>query len=161
MIGISSDAQFRRLCSALGHEEWAIDPRFHANPDRVANVDALESLIGDVLRTQPRSHWVALFDQCDIANDPIQSPSQVLEDAQAAALGVFNQVNLTGEQPFVLPRLPIGLSMTPPAFQGPPPSVGEHGRAILLEAGYSEQEIEDLIRAGACAIPTAKSGDRA
>ena len=43
MIGISSDAQFRRLCSALGHPEWANDPRFRANPERVANVDDLRS----------------------------------------------------------------------------------------------------------------------
>ena len=96
---------------------------------------------------------MALFDKNDIANDPIQSPGQVLEDPQAAALGLFSQINLTGEQPIVLPRLPIGLSLTPPAFQGPPPGSGEHGRAILHEAGYSDPEIEELIHLGACAIP--------
>ncbi len=151
MLGISSDRQFQRLCSSLGHPEWAGDPRFQANPDRVANVDELENLIGAVLRTQPTSHWVALLDESDIANDPIQSPGQVLQDAQAAALNLFTEINLTGEQPIVLPRLPIGLSLTPPAFQGPPPSAGEHGRAILQEAGYSEAEIEELIHAGVCA----------
>src|ERR1700677_998127 len=152
MLGISGDRQFERLCAALGHEEWATDARFRINPDRVANVDELESLIGGVLRTQPTSHWVALLDEHDIANDAIQSPGQVLKDPQAAALGLFTEINLTGEQPIVLPRLPIGLSLTPPAPQGPPPSVGEHGRSILLEAGYSDAEIEELIRIGACAI---------
>jgi crotonobetainyl-CoA:carnitine CoA-transferase CaiB-like acyl-CoA transferase len=53
----------------------------------------------------------------------------------------------------VLPRLPIGLSLTPPAFQGPPPGVGEDGRAILHEAGYSDAEVDDLIRIGVCGIP--------
>jgi crotonobetainyl-CoA:carnitine CoA-transferase CaiB-like acyl-CoA transferase len=153
MIGISGDAQFRRLCSALGHPEWATDPRFRTNTDRVANVDELENLIGAVLRTQPASHWVALFDEHEIANDAIQKPGQVLEDAQAAALGLFAPVNLAGEQPVMLPRLPIGLSLTPPAFQGPPPGTGEHGRAILNEAGYNDTEIDQLVRAGVCAIP--------
>lgn len=153
MLGISSDKQFQRLCSSLGHEEWATDPRFRINRDRVANVDELENLIGAVLRTKPTSHWVALFDESDIANDPIQSPGQVLEDPQAAALGLFNSVNLSGEESFMLPRLPIGLSLTPPVFQGPPPSTGEHGRAILHEAGYSDEQIEELIRIGACNIP--------
>jgi crotonobetainyl-CoA:carnitine CoA-transferase CaiB-like acyl-CoA transferase len=148
MLGISSDAQFRRLCVALGHEEWAGDPRFHRNPDRVANVDELENLIGAVLGTQPTSHWVALFDEYEIANDPIQSPGQVLQDPQAAALGLFTPINLTGEQSVVLPRLPIGLSLTPPAFQGPPPSTGQHGRAILHEAGYSDAEIDALVKSG-------------
>jgi crotonobetainyl-CoA:carnitine CoA-transferase CaiB-like acyl-CoA transferase len=150
MLGISSDRQFHRLCRALGHEEWATDARFRSNPERVANVDELENLIAAVLRTQPTSHWVSLFDEHDIANDPIQSPSQVLQDPQAAALGLFAQINLTGEQPVTLPRLPIGLSLTPPAPQGPPPTTGQHGRSILHEAGYSDAEIDELIRIGAC-----------
>ena len=151
MLGISSDRQFYRLCEALGHAEWASDPRFRANTDRVANVDELENLIGAVLRTRPTSHWVELLDESEIANDPIQSPGQVLQDPQAAALNLFTQINLTGEQPIVLPRLPIGLSLTPPVFQGPPPSTGEHGRSILHEAGYSAAEIEELIRSGVSA----------
>jgi crotonobetainyl-CoA:carnitine CoA-transferase CaiB-like acyl-CoA transferase len=145
MLGISSDRQFNRLCVALGHAEWVSDPRFRTNPDRVANVDELEDLIATVLRTQPTAHWVALLDENDIANDPIQSPGQVLQDPQAAALDLFARINLTGEQSIVLPRLPIGLSLTPPAPQGPPPSVGEHSRSILQEAGYSDSEIDKLM----------------
>ncbi|HTB20440.1 MAG TPA: CoA transferase [Bryobacteraceae bacterium] len=151
MLGISSDRQFQRLCTALGHAEWANDPRFRVNRDRVANVEELENLIATVLRTQPTPHWVALLDESDIANDPIQSPGQVLNDPQAAALDLFTQINLTGEQPIVLPRLPIGLSLTPAAPQGPPPSTGEHGRSILQEAGFSDAEIDQLISAGVCA----------
>jgi len=150
MLGISGDRQFQRLCSALCHEEWASDARFLTNRDRVANVDELENLIGTVLRTLPTSHWVALFDENDIANDPIQSPSQVLQDPQAAALDLFAQINLTGEQPIVLPRLPINLSLTPPVPKGPPPGIGQHSRAILHEAGYSDAEVDELIRIGAC-----------
>jgi crotonobetainyl-CoA:carnitine CoA-transferase CaiB-like acyl-CoA transferase len=153
MIGISSDAQFRRLCSALGHTEWAADPRFQKNPERVANVDALEELIGGVLSTKPAAHWVALFDEHDIANDPIQSPSQVLSDPQAAALGLFTQLELAGEQPVALPRLPISLSLTPPAPQGPPPATGQHGREILREAGYSDREIDALLKSGVVGEP--------
>jgi len=148
MIGISSDRQFHRLCAALGHEEWSTDPRFLTNTDRVANVDALENLIAGVLRTQPTSHWVVLLNEHDIANDPIQNAGQVLNDPQAAALDLFTRIALTGEQPVVLPRLPIGLSLTPPVPQGPPPRAGQHGRAILREAGYSEDEIDKLMGPG-------------
>jgi crotonobetainyl-CoA:carnitine CoA-transferase CaiB-like acyl-CoA transferase len=93
-------------------------------------------------------HWVALLNEHDIANDPIQKPGQVLNDPQAAALQLFTQIALTGEQPVVLPRLPIGLSLTPPVPQGPPPGVGQHGRAILREAGFSEDEIAKLMGQG-------------
>jgi crotonobetainyl-CoA:carnitine CoA-transferase CaiB-like acyl-CoA transferase len=153
MIGISADAQFRRLCSALGHPEWSADPHFRTNPDRVANVDELENLIGAVLRTQPTSHWVALLDQHEIANDALQTAGQVLADPQAAALHLFTEIGLAGEQPVTLPRLPVSLSLTPPAPQGPPPSTGQHGRAILSEAGYSVAEIDALVTSGAVGEP--------
>jgi crotonobetainyl-CoA:carnitine CoA-transferase CaiB-like acyl-CoA transferase len=48
--------------------------------------------------------------------------------------------------------LPIGLSLTPPNPQGPPPRTGQHGRSILHEAGYSDAEIDELVRIGACGI---------
>jgi crotonobetainyl-CoA:carnitine CoA-transferase CaiB-like acyl-CoA transferase len=153
MIGISSDAQFRRLCIALGHEDWADDPRFRTNPDRVANVDALENLLGAELRTRPASHWVTLLDAHEIANDAIQTAEQVLHDPQAAALEFFKTVDLPGEESIALPALPVSLSLTPPAPQGPPPRTGEHGRAILREAGFSDLEIGALIQCGALGTP--------
>ena len=139
MLGISSDRQFQRLCQALGHEEWAADPRFRRNPDRVANVDELERLIGEVLRTQPTAHWVALLDECDIANDPIQSPGQVLQDPQAAALGLFTQIEFEGRRTRGPAALADRAFKDAACSQGPPPAVGEHGRAILQEAGYSRR----------------------
>ena len=86
-----------------------------------------------------------------MANDPVQNPEQVLADRQVAALEQLAEVALGGEEgPALIPRLPIGLSMTPAAIQGSPPIVGEHSRAILREAGYEPDEIEALLRSGAC-----------
>lgn len=153
MIGISSDKQFQRLCAALGHGEWAGDPRFLTNPDRVGNVDELENLIASVLRTKPTAHWVALMNEHDIANDAIQSPTQVLNDSQAAALNLFAQMQLTGDGTVAVPRLPLGLSRTPAVDPSSPPCTGRDGRSILEEAGYADVEIDQLVRAGVCVIP--------
>jgi crotonobetainyl-CoA:carnitine CoA-transferase CaiB-like acyl-CoA transferase len=48
-----------------------------------------------------------------------------------------------------MPQLPIGLSLTPPAIQGPPPAIGEHTREILSEAGFTSSEIDELLRSTA------------
>jgi crotonobetainyl-CoA:carnitine CoA-transferase CaiB-like acyl-CoA transferase len=151
MIGISGDKAFHRLCEALDKPEWPEDPRFRTNTDRVRNADALESFISEVLRTHSVSHWSAVLDQHDVANDPVQNSEQVLADRQVAALGQLAEVALGGEEGTALvPRLPIGLSMTPAAIQGSPPTVGEHSMEILREAGYEPGEIEDLLRSGVC-----------
>jgi crotonobetainyl-CoA:carnitine CoA-transferase CaiB-like acyl-CoA transferase len=151
MIGISSDKAFRRLCEALERPEWSDDPRFRTNTDRVRNADVLEQLISGVLGNHSVSHWSAVLDQNDVANDPVQNPEQVMEDRQVAALGQLEEIALEGqEEPALLPRLPIGLSVNPPAIQGPPPGVGEHTREIMGEAGYLSDEIDELWRMGVC-----------
>ncbi len=154
MIGISNNRQFRRLCNALGRPNLAADPRFETNLSRVAHVDELEAIVSEVLRAQPAEHWTALLTRCDIPNDAVQKAGQVLEDPQLAALGQLVPVMLPGEQPAAVPGLPFELSETPSRIAGPPPALGEHGRAILHEAGYGDAEIEELVRCGACAIPS-------
>jgi crotonobetainyl-CoA:carnitine CoA-transferase CaiB-like acyl-CoA transferase len=47
----------------------------------------------------------------------------------------------------------IGFSDTPGAPQGPPPMRGQHTREVLAEAGYSGDEITDLLGRGVAAEP--------
>jgi crotonobetainyl-CoA:carnitine CoA-transferase CaiB-like acyl-CoA transferase len=152
MIGISNDRLFRRLCAALGRKEWAEEPRFRSNTNRVQNRDELDALIVEALRAYPTSHWVDVFNKSDVPNDAVQNTEQVMQDPQVAALNQLAEIALAGEHPVAVPRLPIGLAVTPAAVSGPPPKLGEHSGAILREAGYSDAEIEELVRSGVCAI---------
>jgi crotonobetainyl-CoA:carnitine CoA-transferase CaiB-like acyl-CoA transferase len=152
MIGISNDRLFRRLCAALGREHWLEDPRFATNASRVRNRADLEGPIAELVCAHSSAHWLALFKQHDVPADAVQNAQQVIDDQQVAALDQLAEVTLEGHGPAKIPRLPIGLSATPPAVMGPPPKLGEHGRAILLEAGYSDAEIDELVRSRACAI---------
>ena len=150
MIGISNDRLFRRLCKALNRTDWLDEPCYSSNAERCRNRAGLEGQIGDLLRTKPTAHWVEIFNANDVPNDAVQNAEQVLQDPQLAALNAFAEIALHGEEPALLPRLPIALSLTPAAPAGPPPQLGEHSRAILREAGYADSEIDELIRTRAC-----------
>lgn len=150
MIGISSDRAFHRLCGALGKMEWSEDPRFRTNAHRVRNADELARLIGEVLQGGTASHWAEVLTAHEIANDPVQNAGQLMQDAQLAALGQLAAVPLAGAEPALAPRLPIELSLAKTGALEPPPEPGEHSRAILLEAGFGSDEIDELIRTGVC-----------
>lgn len=152
MIGISNDRLFRRLCNAVGRKDWLDDPSYASNSERVRNRGELESQLADIVRERSSAEWLRIFNQHDVPSDAVQNAEQVMQDAQLAAIGQLAEVALAGEMPATVPRLPIGLSLTPPSDPGPLPSLGEHTRDILAQAGYNDAEIDAFVHAGACAI---------
>ena len=154
MVGVSNERMFRRLCAALNRPEWLEDPRFSTNPLRVKHCRELEAEMQKLFKDQPTTHWTGLFDEHDVPVSPIQNAEQVLNDPQLAALGQLGTMTLADQHAEIsVPRLPFELSMTPTELAAAPPIHGEHGRAILVEAGYSEAEIEQLVASGVCNLP--------
>jgi crotonobetainyl-CoA:carnitine CoA-transferase CaiB-like acyl-CoA transferase len=150
MIGISSDTAFRRLTEALGEPQWADDPRFLTNPDRVRNTTELDRYISEVLRRHGVDWWADVLDKHDIAFDPVQTADQVMSDPQLAAIHQLEDIEIPGAESARVPRLPLNLSGTPTVIQGRPPMLGEHTRAILREASFPDADIEELLQRGVC-----------
>ena len=103
-----------------------------------------------VLKESPTETWLEQFGQYGVHASPVQEVSQLLDDDQLAALKQLQEIQLPDEEgPSVrLPRLPIEFSPTPTGIAGPPPHLGEHGRDILSEVGFSDGEIESLAHQG-------------
>ncbi len=152
MLGISNDRQFRRLSQCLGHAEWASDPRFLSNVLRVENRPALDAGLAEVFAGNVRDHWIALLEEADIPVSSIQTASELLRDPQLLALEQMHRLDL-GKGSVLVPKLPFALSESPAQAGKSLPQLGEHGREILLEAGYSDSEIDALGASGVCMLP--------
>lgn len=154
MIGVSNDRIFKRFSIALGRPEWATQPHYLTNVLRVKHRADLDRDISSLLRASPTAYWKSVFDAHDVPVSRIQNATQVLEDRQVAATGQLESVVLPGhpERALSVPRPPLELSVTPGKKLGPPPSLGEHGREILVEAGYSTTDIEQLVEGGICQL---------
>jgi formyl-CoA transferase/CoA:oxalate CoA-transferase len=154
MIGISNDRIFQRLCQALGCPHWATDPRFATNVLRVQNREDLDTGIQDLLSKNTTAYWMALLEQHDVPASPIQNAEELLSDPQLAALGQMQTIPLPGQPGATasIPRLPFDLSATPAAIKPTLASLGEHGRSILVEAGYTKAEMQQLADNGVCKL---------
>jgi len=149
ILTVGNDGQFRKFCEVAGHAEWADDPRFANNKQRVANRAVLIPLIRQATVFKTTAEWVAALEQAGVPCGPINDLAQVFADPQVLARGLRVEVPhaLGGTLPQV--ASPIRLSETPVEYRNAPPLLGEHTDAVLQRLlGLELAQIEGLRQAG-------------
>lgn len=123
IVAAANDRLFAKFVAALGHADWAQDPRFRTNPERVANKEVLIGMVSDVMRQRPTEAWVARLDKAGVPSAAINDMRHVLAHPQTAALGMVQPVP---EIELDLMSLPLSLDGQRPAIRSRAPKLGEH-----------------------------------
>ena len=121
IIAAGNNNLFRRLSQAMGHAEWADDPRFASNGLRVQNKPALVALIARETTQAPTAEMAERLDAAGVPNAPVHSMDQVAAHPQTAASGMFRG-DLGG--PLCFFGLPFSLDGARPAREAPAPALG-------------------------------------
>ena len=132
----------------------AIEPQFYAELLKRTGV-AAESLppqldrarwpeakaaFEKLFKTRTREEWCELLEGSDACFAPVLTPREALAHPHLAARGVY------AERDGVLQAAPAPrFSATPSAIPGAVPARGEHGAAILREAGLDDAAIARLL----------------
>ncbi len=152
LIGAANDRLFRRLCGVLGHPEWADDPRFATNSERVRNREQLLGAIEAVTRERDVADWLAALEAAGVPATPINAVDQALADPQVAALGLVQEVAHPSAGAIRLTAPYVQFAGAAPPIRRPPPRLGEHTTAVLAERlGLDAATIDELLAAGAIA----------
>jgi len=149
ILAVGNDGQFARFCGAAGKSEWATDPRFAKNADRVRHRDTLVPMVAAVVRSRTQKQWLDALEPLGIPCGPINNLDQVFADPQVVARGLRKDLPhaLAGTVPQV--TLPVRFSVTPPAYDRPPPLLGEHTASVLRERlGLEDARIAELTASG-------------
>ncbi len=85
MIGVGNDDQWRKFCAAVRENNWAADPRFTTNAQRVVHREELLALVRPLVRQRTRLHWQELLSAIGVPHGPVHSVDEALAGAQAAA----------------------------------------------------------------------------
>lgn len=133
MLIVGNDAQFRRMCQALGLDGVANDPRFARNEARLRHVEELAPLIGNAMAGRTIAECQALLDDAGVPAGPINNVEQVFADPQVIERGMVRELGEAGGKPARIVASPIRMSRTSPTYHRPPPKLGEHGDEILNE----------------------------
>ncbi len=131
----STQGMAERIFTAIGRPELKSDPRFRTNDARLANVEELDSIIGDFIASRDQADLVDFFDKAEVTVGPICDISQILGDKhviEREVLADYPDEDM-GALPMhhVVPRL----SATPASIRHPAPGLGQHNDEIFGELG--------------------------
>lgn len=151
ILAVGNDRQFAKFCDIAGHPEWAADPRFATNAERVRNRAVLVPMLEAVLRERPRASWLAALEDAKVPCGSINSIGEALGDRQAEARGAVVELPHPLTPQLRVVASPMKLSATPVAYRHAPPLLGQHSEELLREAGCSAEEITAWRAAGVIA----------
>lgn len=142
-LAVGNDRQFQVLAGLVGHPEWAEDPRFATNPERVRNRDTVDRMVGEVIAGKTRAEWVEILEEAGIPAGPINRVSEALSNPQTVEREMVVEL---GDLRTL--GLPIEMTATPSSVRLEPPVLGADTDAVLDELGYSAGEIAELRTSG-------------
>ena len=145
----SSDAQYARLLTALGRPELIDDPRFASIAARAVNVDAVLAVLTEGLRARTTDEWLAILTAADIPCGKANRLTDLFGDDYLRETGFFKSAQHPVEGNVTLPAIAPMFSASPPAVRRLWPTLGEHTREVLREAGFADAEIDAIAAAGA------------
>ncbi len=144
-LAVGNDSQWRQFCSEVGKQEWAEDPRFITNAERVKNRKILIPLLDELFSGAEISHWLAVLEKIGVPCGRINSVEQVMSDPQVRERGMVIDVEHPTAEKVKMVASPLKIPTAPVVVRLPPPMLGEHSEEILGELlGYSQQAIQHL-----------------
>jgi crotonobetainyl-CoA:carnitine CoA-transferase CaiB-like acyl-CoA transferase len=153
---IYTDRHWRSFFRALGRErDFEQDPRYRTMTSRTEHIETLYRELAELLQTRTTAEWLELLNGADIPAMPLHTLESLLADPHLAATGFFGQEEHPSEGRLRTMAYPSTWSATQPAASRPAPRLGEHSAAVLREAGYTDERIEALVRAGATRVAPA------
>jgi len=150
-VGIVSDKQWEILCDAFNLDELAADESLKTNDGRATEKDRLLPIIKKVFGSYTKAELMEKLDASGLPFAPITRPDELFDDPHLNAGGGLLPFTVTdGDRKgheTKLPALPLEMDGHRFGLRLPVPRAGEHTREVLAEAGYSDAEIEEMLRA--------------
>ncbi|MGA0335817.1 MAG: CaiB/BaiF CoA transferase family protein [Luminiphilus sp.] len=147
--GAISDKEWEGMCRALNREDLIDHPDFKTAQDRFTNNSQRKEVTAQEIKKWASEDILARFDAEGVPCAPIIDRSELLAHEQVVANGSIDRLQFDDFGEVRQARHPARFDKTPARVQRPAPRLGEHGREVLTAIGYSESDIDALVKAGA------------
>jgi crotonobetainyl-CoA:carnitine CoA-transferase CaiB-like acyl-CoA transferase len=125
-IAVGNDAQFRRLCEAIGRPELADDERYATNPARVANREELVEILQQEFSRLTADEWVERIREARVPAGPVNALADVFSDEHVLSSGILQTVEHPAAGVLKMLASPLLVDGERPPVRRPPPTLGQH-----------------------------------
>ncbi len=151
-IGAANQANWKRLCEVLGRSDLLEDERFVRPIDRLSNRGELADELERTLTTASTAEWVTRLEEGAVPAGPIYDVAEVFADPHVQARDMV--VELDGDDGTRHLGVPVKLSRTPGGVVRHAPALGAHTEEVLVEYGFTAEEVAALHRSGTIHLGT-------
>lgn len=137
------DPYWPSFCQAIERPKLENDPRFNTMESRRENCQELIRLLDEIFLSKTLEQWTRLCREHGLIFSPVQTVQEVVTDPQALANDYFIDLKHPAGSLKVL-AAPAKFNKNPALVRTPAPELGQNTEEILLDLGYSWEDIAGL-----------------
>jgi crotonobetainyl-CoA:carnitine CoA-transferase CaiB-like acyl-CoA transferase len=130
---------------AVGHPECIERFAVRDAVARAKNIDQIYNKMAEIAITRTTAEWEELLLRIDVPHAAFAKITEIAEQPHLKAVGMIATLDHPSEGKIRQARPSARFSDTPAEIHRMPPRLGEHSRAILREAGFTDEDVASMI----------------
>jgi crotonobetainyl-CoA:carnitine CoA-transferase CaiB-like acyl-CoA transferase len=142
------DNHWDTFCTIADRPDMKTDPRFVSMRERLKNIDASYAATAEVIATKTTQEWIELLGDTNVPMMVVNTLNGLIDDPHLKESGFWQLFEHPTEGTIRMSKSPIKFGKTPAEIRSLAPKLGENSVEVLLSAGYSQAEVDQMIASG-------------
>ncbi len=142
------DHMWKNLCNALNLPEVGNDPQYATRQQRAERRVKIAEIINNETRKYTSQELETKLLAADVACGKVLNIGEIVQESHVQARGILEEADYPTIGKIVAVKTPLFFSGKSHLFRRRAPVLVENTKEVLKELGYSDQEIQDLIKKG-------------
>jgi CoA:oxalate CoA-transferase len=143
------DKRWPAFCRIMGIEELEKDPEYGDNVTRNFHGEKIQSVLDLIFPKKTSKEWLAALNDADILATEVVDYRSMLQSEQARVNGYLKELDHPVAGKVLVTGTPVSINGEVETIAQMPPEHGANTEEVLLELGYSWEEIGSLRDSGA------------